>query len=89
MAKCPYMILERALVLEIRSTKAIPKLTAVLLMCPPVTSDCQGLSTFATFERLDAMLSLVMRLQCTKILKGLSTRVVDIVPASSCAAVAW
>lgn len=83
------VVLKRPLVLKIRSTCTIPKLSTVLLMGPPITFNGQRFATFSTRERLGAMLTFVMCLKCTEVLQGLSTRMVDVVLASFRAAITW
>lgn len=82
------MVLERALVLEIRATNAIPKLSTILLMSSPVPSHGERLTAFAAREWLEPMLALVMCLESSKVFEWLGSRVVDVIAAPWRAAVA-
>lgn len=86
--KCSNVILQGTFVFEIRAANAKPKLPTVLLVCSPVTAHCKGLTALSAHKRLDAMLSLVMSLQSSKVLKWLRARMIDVVAASLSAAVA-
>lgn len=88
-AKSANVVLERALVLEIRATKAEPTLATVLLVGAPVTLDGKGLATLAASEGLESVLALVVCLEGPKVLQWLSLWVVYVVLASFLAAVAW
>jgi len=88
LTKRPYMILEWPLVLEIRTTTAIPQLPTILLMSPPVPFHCECFRTFSAHKRLSPMLSFVMGLECSEILQWLCPRVVDVVFAALSTAVA-
>ncbi len=68
--------------LEVGTTSAVPQLSAVLLVGPPVTSNSKCLTTFSTHEWLDSVLPLVMRLQGAEVLQWFGPRVFDIVAAS-------
>ncbi|GER41103.1 glyceraldehyde-3-phosphate dehydrogenase A [Striga asiatica] len=82
------MILERPLVLEIRATRTIPQLPAVLLVGPPVTAHGKGFSAFAADKGLDAVLPFVVGLKGAEVFKGLGTWVVNVVAAAWGATVA-
>lgn len=82
------MVFERSLVLEIRATNAKPSFAAVLLVCPPVSFHSQQLAASATLEGFHAMFPLVVSLKSSKIFERLGFRVVDVVLASLCAAIA-
>lgn len=82
------VVLERALVFEVRATKTIPNLPAILLVRSPIAFHGEGLAAFSTCEGLDAVLSLVMCLEGAKVLERPRPRVVDVVFASRRAAVA-
>lgn len=82
------VILERPLVLEVRPANAVPELSTVLLVGSPVAPDSERLATLAAHEGLDPMLALVVCLQRPEVLERLRPRVVDVVPATGCAAVA-
>ena len=82
------MILKRPLVLEIRATDAIPKLPAVLFMGSPIPPHSKSLAAFPAHEGLNPMLPLVMCLKGSKILEGLCSRVINVVPATWCTAIA-
>lgn len=82
------VILERALVFEVRATKTIPNLAAVLLVRSPIAFHGESFAAFSTGEGLDAMLSFVMRLEGAKVLERPRPRVVDVVFAPRRAAIA-
>jgi len=75
-------------VLEVGATNAVPQLAAVLLVGPPVPPHGEGLAALAAHEGLDAVLPLVVRLECPEVFQGLRPGVVDVVPAPRGAAVA-
>jgi hypothetical protein len=81
-AESSNVIFKRAFVLEVGTTSAVPQLSAVLLVGPPVTSNSKCLTTFSTHEWLDSVLPLVMRLQGAEVLQWFGPRVFDIVAAS-------
>lgn len=83
------VVLERALMFEVRATKAIPNLATILLVGSPIAFDREGFGAFSTSERLDSMLSLVMRLEGAEVLERSGPRVVDVVFAPWRAAIAW
>lgn len=87
-AKCPDVVLERPLVLEVRPAGAEPALAAILLVGPPVALDGQQLPALPAGEGLHPVLPLVMGLESPEILQRLGPRVVYIVPATLFAAVA-
>lgn len=82
------MVLEGALVLEIGATDAVPKLATILLVRSPVPAHGERLTALAAHEGLEAMLALVVCLQGSEVLQRLGPRVVDVVAAPRCAAVA-
>lgn len=88
MSKSLNMIFERPLVLEIRTTNAVPKLSTILLMGSPITPHGESFAAFSTHEGLDSMLSLVMGLKSTEIFEGFWSGVIDVVPAARCATIA-
>lgn len=69
------MVFERPLVLEIGATKAVPDLSTVLLMCPPVAFHREWLGAFLAAEGLGAMLALVMSLESSEVLERPYSRV--------------
>jgi hypothetical protein len=81
-AESSNVVFEGAFVLEVRATGAVPQLSAVLLVGPPVATNGKGLTAFATHEGLDSVLPLVMRLQGAEVLQWLGSRVRDVVSAS-------
>ncbi len=81
-AESSNVVFEGAFVLEVRTTGAVPELSAVLLVGPPIATNGKGLTAFATHEGLDSMLPLVMRLQGAEVLQWLGSRVRDVVSAS-------
>lgn len=83
------MVFKGAFVFEVRTTKAIPNLAAILLVGSPIAFDSEGLGAFSTSEGLDAVLALVMRLKGAEILERPRPWVVDVVFAASRAAIAW
>lgn len=87
-AKGSNVVLEGALVLEVRATDAEPELPAVLLVGAPVASHCECLAALAALEGLDAVLALVVGLQSAEVLEGLGPWVVDVVAAAGSTAVA-
>jgi hypothetical protein len=80
---------QRPFVLEIRTTNAVPDLPAVFFMGSPVALYSKRLSTFPTHERLDSMLSLVMCLEGSEIFEWPCSRVINVVLATLCTAIAW
>ena len=82
------VVLERPLVLEVGAAEAVPYLAAVLLVRAPVALHGERLGALAAHERLAAVLPLVVRLKGPEILQGPRARVLDVVLAPRCAAVA-
>jgi hypothetical protein len=82
------VVLEGALVLEVRAADAEPELPTVLLVRAPVAAHRERLAALAALEGLDAVLALVVRLQRAEVLEGFGARVVDVVAAPGRAAVA-
>ena len=89
MAEGPDMILERAFVLEVRSTCTEPKLSTVLLVGSPVPSHSKLFATLSAHEWLHAMLALVMGLKGAEILQWLCTRMIYVILAPLSTAIAW
>ena len=81
------VVLERPLVLEIGSARAIPELATVLLVRSPVAPDREGLGAFPAYEGLYPMLPLVVRLEGSEIFERLGSRMVYVVPAPTRAAI--
>lgn len=84
----PDVVLERPLVLKIRTADAEPELAAVLLVRPPVSPHRKRLAAFPAPEGLCAMLPLVMRLKSPEVLERPRPRVIYVVPTALGAAVA-
>ena len=82
------VVFEGPFVLEVGAADAEPALAAVLLVRPPVAFDGQQLAALAAHEGLHAVLALVVSLQRPEVLEGLRARVLDVVLAPFCAAVA-
>lgn len=82
------VVFERPLMLEIGTTDAKPALAAVLLVGSPVTFDGQQLPTLAAREGLDTVLPFVVSLKRSEVLERLGSRVLYVVLASLCAAIA-
>uniref|UniRef100_A0A2P2N5S1 Uncharacterized protein n=1 Tax=Rhizophora mucronata TaxID=61149 RepID=A0A2P2N5S1_RHIMU len=57
-------------------------------MGSPISPHSKGLTTFSTHERFDTVLPLVMRLKGSKIFERLCSRVINVVLATRCAAIA-
>lgn len=74
--------------LEIRSAGADPQLPAVLLVSPPVSSDCKTLAASSAREGLRSVFPLVVSLECSEVLEGFRPGMVDVVLAPVGAAVA-
>ncbi|KAH7511550.1 hypothetical protein FEM48_ZijujUnG0004000 [Ziziphus jujuba var. spinosa] len=87
-AKSFNMVFERSLVLEIRTTNAKPSFATVLLVCPPISFHRQQLAAFPTHKGFHPMFPLAVSLQRSEIFQRLSSRVVYVVLASFCAAIA-
>lgn len=83
------MVLERSLVLEVRTTVAQPEPPTVLLMGPPIALNGQELAALAAHEWLHPVLPFVMSLQGAEVLEWLCARAFDVVPAPQCATIAW
>lgn len=89
MPKSPNVVCQRPLVLEIRTTSAIPKLATILLMGSPISPHCKWLPTLSTCKGLGSMLSLVVCLESSKIFERSWPWVVYVVLAFWCTTIAW
>lgn len=89
MAESPNVVLERPLVFEVRSTKAIPYFATVLLVGPPVAFHSEGLAAFSAHVGFGAVLPLVMSLQGSEILQRPCSWVVYVVLAVWCTTETW
>lgn len=63
------VVFERPFVFEIRATNAVPNLTTVFLVGSPIAFNSERFGTFSAHKGFDAVLSLVMCLEGSKVLE--------------------
>jgi len=83
------MIFEGPFVLKIWTTSAIPQLSAVLFVSPPIPFNCKGFWALSAHEWFCTMLSFVVRLESSEVLQGLSSWMIDVVLATLSTTVTW
>ncbi|ERM98922.1 hypothetical protein AMTR_s00114p00100760 [Amborella trichopoda] len=80
--KGPNMVLERPLMLKIRTANAEPEAAAVLLMCAPVAADCKWFGTLsACMGLLGGVFAAEVSLESAEVFEGAGTGVGDVILA--------